>query len=169
VGVITMYILWEIHFHISGIDFPHQVWKKMELFFNRFDESHVVQLEKELISLDPHSFDKIEDYLAHVKEIQLNLGKCGKNYQKKDGQLIKLVLMNLRTPFDVFVLTLHTNWKTCMEYGKDYTFESFCDILIIDQQKMLEEGNLGVKHQYHLLKGKGKSNYWDRIQFYTST
>jgi hypothetical protein len=25
VGVITTYILQEIHFHISGIDFPHQV------------------------------------------------------------------------------------------------------------------------------------------------
>jgi hypothetical protein len=64
-----------------------------------------MQLEKELISLDPHSFDIIEDYLACVKELQLKLGECGKNYLKKDGQLIELVLMNLRTPFDVFVLT----------------------------------------------------------------
>jgi hypothetical protein len=67
-------------------------------------KSHVMQLEKELISLDPHSFDRIEDYLVCVKELQLKLGECGKNYQKKDEQLIELVLMNLRTPFDVFVL-----------------------------------------------------------------
>jgi hypothetical protein len=55
-------------------------------------------LEKELISLDPHSFERMEDYLACVKELQLKLGECGKNYQKKDGKLIELVLMNLRTP-----------------------------------------------------------------------
>jgi hypothetical protein len=82
-----------------------------------------MQLEKELISLDPHSFDRIEDYLACVKEIQLKLGECGNNYQKKDGKLIELVLMNLRTPFDVFMSTFHTNWKEHKEYGKDYTFE----------------------------------------------
>jgi hypothetical protein len=40
------------------------------------------------------------------------LGECGKNYKKKDGKLIELVLMNLRTPFDVLD-------------GKDYTFEFF--------------------------------------------
>jgi hypothetical protein len=93
VGVIMTYISWEIHFHLSGIDCPHQVWKKLKTLFDRVDESHIMQLEKELISLDPHSFERMEDYLAHVKELQLKLGECGKNYKKKDGQLIELVLM----------------------------------------------------------------------------
>jgi hypothetical protein len=39
-----------------------------------------MQLEKELISLDPHFFDIIEDYLVRVKELQLKLGECGNNY-----------------------------------------------------------------------------------------
>jgi hypothetical protein len=69
-----------------------------------------MQLEKELISLDPHSFHIIEDYLAPVKELQLKLGECGKNYEKKYGKLIELVLMNLRSPFDLFISTFHTNW-----------------------------------------------------------
>jgi hypothetical protein len=88
----------------------------------------------------------MEDYLAHVKELQFKLGKCGKNYQKKDGQLIELVLMNLRTPFDVFVSTFHTNWKECKEDGNDYTFEYFYGILIIDQHRLFGEGKLGGKH-----------------------
>jgi hypothetical protein len=91
-----------------------------------------MQLEKELISLYPHSFDKMEEYLAHVKELQLKSGECGKDYQKKDGQLIELVLMNLRTPFDVFVSTFRTNWKARKEDGKDYTFEALCGLLITD-------------------------------------
>jgi hypothetical protein len=72
------------------------------------------------------------------------LGECGKNYQKKDGQLIELVLMNLRTPFDMFISTFHTNWKAHKEDGKDYTFESFCGLLITDQHRFLEEGSLVV-------------------------
>jgi hypothetical protein len=38
-----------------------------------------MHLEKELISLNPHSFDIMEDYLVCVKELQLKLGECGKN------------------------------------------------------------------------------------------
>jgi hypothetical protein len=157
VGVITTYISWEICFHINGIDFPHQLWKNLNSFFNRVDESHIMQFEKELISLDPHSFDIIDDYLTCVQELHLKLGKCGNNYQKKEKQLIELVLMNLRTPFDVFVSTFFTKWKAWKEYGND-TFEYFYGILIIDQHKLLEEGKLGGKHQTHLLKGKGKGH-----------
>jgi hypothetical protein len=132
VGVITTYILREIHFHLSGIDFLHQFWKKIKTLFAQVDENHVMLLEKQLISLKHHSFERMEDYLVHVKELQLKFGECGKNYQKKDGKLIELVLMNLRTPFEVFVSTFHTNWKERKENGKDYTFESFYGILIID-------------------------------------
>jgi hypothetical protein len=124
-----------------------------------------MQLEKELISLDPHFFDRIEDYLARFKELQLKLGKYGKNYQKNDGQLIKLVLMNLRTPFDLLVSTFRTNWQARKEDGKDYTFEAFCGLLINDQHKLLEEGKLGGKHQAHLLKGNSKLDPRDRVRF----
>ena len=124
VKIIKTYILQEIHFHLSGIDYLHQFWKKMKTLVDPVDENHIMQLEKQLISLYPHSFERMEDYLAHVKELQFKLGKCGKNYQKKDGQLIELVLMNLRTPFDVSVSNFHTNWKAHKEDGKDYTFEA---------------------------------------------
>jgi hypothetical protein len=84
--------------------------------------------------------------LECVKEIHLKLGKCEKKNQKKDGKHIELVLMNLRTPFDVFVLSFHTNYKELQEYGKDYTFEDLCASLITNQHKLLEEGKLGGKH-----------------------
>ena len=68
-----------------------------------------MQIEKELISLYPHSFERIEEYLACIKELQLKLGKCGQWFPKKDIYLIKLVLMNLRTPYDLFHSSFHTN------------------------------------------------------------
>jgi hypothetical protein len=42
VGVIMTYISREIRFHINGIDFPHQVWKKMKSLFDQVDESHAM-------------------------------------------------------------------------------------------------------------------------------
>ena len=69
VGVIRTYILWEVLFHTNGIDFLHEVSKKMKYLFDKVDKSRVMQIEKELNSLDPHSFEKIEGYLARIKEI----------------------------------------------------------------------------------------------------
>jgi hypothetical protein len=146
VGDIMTYISWEVWFHTNGNNYPHQVWKNLKFLFNKFYEIHGMQLEKEFISLDPHSFDRIEEYLARVKEMQLKLGECGKNYQKKDGKLVKMVLMNLRTQFNVFVSTFRINWQECKEYGKDYTFESFCSLLITDQHRLFDEFKIGGKH-----------------------
>jgi hypothetical protein len=60
------------------------------------------------------------------------MGECGKNDKNKDGKLIELVWMNLKTPCDIFVSTFQTIWKVHKEYCKDYTFEYVCGILIID-------------------------------------
>jgi len=79
-GVIINYLSWEIQFHTSETDCPHQFWKKIKTLFDKVDEIHVMKLEKELISLDPHYLENIEDYLARVKELHLKLGECGNNY-----------------------------------------------------------------------------------------
>jgi len=42
VGVIMTYIYREIFFHTSGVDCPHEVWKKMKYLFDRVDESQVM-------------------------------------------------------------------------------------------------------------------------------
>ena len=54
------------------------------------------------------------------------------------------------------------NWRSCKKDGKDYSFDVFCDLLIRDQQKLLDQGKIGAEHQAHLLKGKGNKIYKDR-------
>lgn len=115
-----------------------------------------------MISLDPHFFKRIEVYLACVKELQLRLGKCGMNFMKTDGQLIELVLMNLRTPYDMLCSSFYNNWRSCKEDRKEYTFDFLYDLLIKDQQKFLEEGKLSSNHRAHLLKRNHKPNYKER-------
>jgi hypothetical protein len=63
--------------------------------------------------------------------------------------------MNLKIPFDVFCLTFCANWISKKDDGKDYSFNSFCGLLIRAQKTLFDEGKLGVKQQAHLLKSKG--------------
>ena len=105
-----------------------------------------MEIEKYLISLEPISFERIDDYLDCIKELQLKLGDRDRYFSKKDGQLIELVLMNLKTPYDVLFSSFQDYWISCKQYCKDFTYDTLCDLLIKDQQKLLEEGKLGGKN-----------------------
>lgn len=113
-----------------------------------------MQIEKELICFNPPFFERIEDYLSCVKELQLKLDECGKAFSNKDGQVIEPIIMNLKTPYDVLCLTFCVGWAIIKEDGKDYTFDSFCGSLIRVQGKLLHEYKLEIKQYTHLLKGK---------------
>jgi len=69
ISIMTTYISRELSFHSSGIDYSNEVWSKMMKLFNKVDESEIIQIEKELISLEPLSFGGIEDYFSRVKEL----------------------------------------------------------------------------------------------------
>ena len=79
------------------------------------------------------------------------MGECGKDFLKKYAQLIELVLMNLRKPYDVLCSSFHTNWRSHKEDGNDYTSDIFCYLLIKDQQKQLGKGKLSGKYYTHFL------------------
>ena len=89
-GVITTYISRDIRVHTSEIDCPHSIWTKLKTMLNKIN-GEVMHIEKYLISLEPLSFDQIEDCIARIKEIQLKLGECGKDFPKKDGNIIDIV------------------------------------------------------------------------------
>ena len=55
--------------------------------------------------------------------------------------------MNIRAPYDVFFSSFHTNLWSHKEDNKDYSFDLFCDLLIRDQNKLIEEGELGGKQK----------------------
>ena len=80
IGIITTYISRDIYLHTSKIDCPHEAWKKMKLLLDKIDKSQVMWNKKELISLDHDSCERVEDYLACVKELQLKLGECGMDF-----------------------------------------------------------------------------------------
>ena len=83
--------------------------------------------------------------MACVKEMKLKLGECGKHSMKKDGLVIELVLMNIRTLYVVLCSSFYTISRSHKEDVKDYIFDAFCYLFIKDQWKLLDKGKLGGK------------------------
>ena len=48
------------------------------------------------------------------------------------------------------------------QVGNEFIFDTFCDLLIKEQLKLVEEGKLGGKNQAHLLKSEVKTTFKER-------
>ena len=55
--------------------------------------------------LEPTIFERVELYLAELKNLNEKLNSCGKDYKKTDIALIILIERKMPSCFDVFVKT----------------------------------------------------------------
>ena len=76
-GLVLLSIYPDILFHLDGLTTPNQVWNKLESLFGVQDGIKVHQLENELFSLSPSSFDSIEVFFTKLKSLVLFLKQCG--------------------------------------------------------------------------------------------
>jgi hypothetical protein len=60
----------------------------------------------------------------------LKLGQYRKDFLKKDGQLIELNLMNLKTCYDVLCSNFYASWACRIDDARDYAFSYLCGFLI---------------------------------------
>ena len=84
-GLLCLSISPDILFHLDGLTTPNQVWTKLESLLGVQDEIRAHQLENDLLSLSPSSFDSIEGFFTKFKSLVLLLKKCG--IEKKEYQL----------------------------------------------------------------------------------
>ena len=63
------------------------------------------QIENELISLSPSSFESLELYFSNFKSLVLQLKQCG--IEKKEEHLVLVILSKLGPDYSMFVLTFH--------------------------------------------------------------
>ena len=66
-GFLCVSISPSLLFHIDGFATPNQVWTKLEYFFGVQNEIRVHQLENELFSLSPISFNSLEGFFTKFK------------------------------------------------------------------------------------------------------
>ena len=72
-GLLCLSISPAIIFHLDYLTTPNEVWTKLEFLFGVQDEIRAHQLENELFSLIPRSFDSIEGLFAKSKSLVIFL------------------------------------------------------------------------------------------------
>lgn len=143
-GLKGMSISPDLRFHIAELDTPDEAMKQITKVFGIKNELKAHTLENELLTLDPNNFSCIEDFLSKFKTLKLLLE--GVKVKKEDSSLIYSILTNLGPTYSVFVSTFHSTREAFISQGQAYkspSFDSFCDSLIREQEKLL---HLGLLH-----------------------
>ena len=99
----------DLLFHINGFTSPNEVWEKLVDIFGKIYEMRGHQIENELISLSPSSFESMQLYFSKFKALVLQLKQCG---IEKEEQLVLAILSKLGPNYSVFVSTFHATKLT---------------------------------------------------------
>ena len=89
---------------------PNEVWEKLENLFGKTYEMRGHQIENELISLSPSSFESFQVYFSKFKALVLQLKQCG--IKKKEEKLVFTILSNIGCNYSVFFSTFHATKLT---------------------------------------------------------
>ena len=65
-GLLCLSISRDLLFHLDGLTSPNEVWEKLVELFGKTDEMRGHQIENELISLNPSSFESLQLYFFQV-------------------------------------------------------------------------------------------------------
>ena len=119
----------------------------MESLFGVQDELRVHQLEIELFSLSPSSFNSLEGFFTKFKSLVLMLKQYG--IEKEDDQLILSILSKLGLDYSVFVSTFQAT-RLAVPKWKMPSLNSFLDSLTKEKDKLI--------HTSVLKSSKGKDH-----------
>ena len=75
-GFLCLSISKDIIFHISGLKTPKEIWDHLATLFHKQDHLQIYRLEDELISLNPGSFESMNDFFTKFKNLVLQLKQC---------------------------------------------------------------------------------------------
>ena len=70
-GFLCLSISKDIHFHVTGLKNPKEIWDKLVDLFDKQDDVRICQLENELISLHPINFETLNEFFTKFKHLVL--------------------------------------------------------------------------------------------------
>ena len=109
-GLLCLSISRDLLFHLDGLTSPNEVWDKLVDIFGKTNEMRGHQIENELISLSPNSFESLQLYFSKFKALVLQLKQCG--IEKKDEQMVLAIISKLGPYYSVFVSTFYATKLT---------------------------------------------------------
>jgi hypothetical protein len=122
--------------------------------------------EVELLTLDPKSFDNLQDFFTKFKDLLSQLKACGVD-KSEEKQMVLTILSKIGLEFSMFVSTFHSVKFASGATSKMISLEEFIESLTQEQTKLINMGKIkGPKahslivqygrHKYHKSKDKDK-------------
>ena len=72
-GPLCLSISRDLLFHLDGLTSPNEVWENLVYIFGKTNEIRGHQIENEMISLSPSSFESLQLYFSKFKSLVLQL------------------------------------------------------------------------------------------------
>jgi hypothetical protein len=89
------FISTNLWFHVAACKTPNEILTTLESLFGKQDQMRGCMLEEELNTLDPKSFDNIQDLFTKFKSLILTLASCYIDNFKPVDKLILTILAKL--------------------------------------------------------------------------
>jgi hypothetical protein len=159
-GTIFNLISPELLFHISCCKTPNEAWTTMEWIFGKQDEMRGHMLKVELLTLDPKTFDNIQDLFTKYKDLLSQLKACGVDKFKEEKQMVLTILSKLGSEYSMFVSTFHSVRLTSGTTWTIPSLEAFIESLTQEKNKLINMGKI-KGHKVHALTvkdGRGHQN-----------
>ena len=154
-GLLCLSISKYLLFHLDGLTSPNDVWEKIQDLFWKTYNMRGYQLENELISLSPSSFEFLQLYFSKFKPLVLKLKQCG--IGKEDEKIVLSIFLKLGHEYAVFVSAFHAT-KLTIRNWKIPSLVYFIESLTQEQEKLVLMGNLKPSKDKYLVVGNYKVN-----------
>jgi hypothetical protein len=105
-GTICSLISLELLFHKYFCKSPNEAWTTMEGIFGKQDEMRGHMLEVELLTLDPKTFDNIQDFFTKYKDLLSQLKACGVDLLSQLLFLPFLIFVRCKSDTNVYMLRM---------------------------------------------------------------
>jgi hypothetical protein len=119
----------DLLFHISSCKTPNEAWTILEGIFGKKYEMRGHIQEVDLLTLDPKSFENIQDFFTKFMDLLSQLKACGVDKLKEEKQMVLTILPKLGPEFSVFVSTFHTVRFTSGATSKMPSLDDFIESL----------------------------------------
>ena len=129
----------DILFYLDGLTSPNEVWENIVEIFGNTDEMRGHQIENELISLIPSSFESLQLHFSKFKDLVLQLKQCG--IEKKEKKIVLSILSKICPDYSVFFFTFHATNLIARSWKMPKLAE-FVESLTQEQDKLVMIGTI---------------------------
>jgi hypothetical protein len=116
-------------------------------------------LEVELLTLDPKSFENIQDFFTKFKDLLSQLKACGVDKSKEEKKMVLTILSNIGPEFFLFISKFHTVRFTSGATWKMPSLEEFIESLTQEKTKLINMGTIKGPREHALTMHDGSHKY----------